>query len=111
MFRAAVEQGVRRVIYASTLMSMEGYRFGRGPIAFDATPRPVSFYAASKLMGEIIARQFAQERALSVICLRFGAVQTNGAPPGRDWTAWRLSKWLSNKDTLPKCSNQKPSQE
>lgn len=98
VFRAAAEQGVRRVIYASTLMSMEGYRFGRGPIAFDALPRPVSFYAASKLMGEAIARQFAQERGISVICLRFGAVQSRDAPPGRDWTDWTHSKWLSAED-------------
>ena len=79
-------------------MTMEGYRFGRGPIAADAPPRPVSLYAVSKLVGEAIAKHFAQTRGLSVICLRLGNVQVKCLPPSRNWTAWRQSKWLNRDD-------------
>lgn len=98
VFRAAAKHKVRRVVYASTLQTMEGYRYSCGPIAADAPPRPVSLYAASKLVGETIARNFAEEHMLSAICLRLGAVQTERAPPGGDSTAWSRSKWLSAED-------------
>lgn len=98
VFRAASEHNVRRVIYASTLMTMEGHRFGSGPISADTQPRPTSFYAASKLMGESIGRQFSQVEGMSVICLRIGAVQVDRTSPSPDVNAWRRTKWLSGDD-------------
>lgn len=98
LFRAAAEHGVPRVLYASSLLTMEGYRYGRGVIAADAPPRPVSFYASSKLMGEAIGRQFSRDRGLSVICLRIGDVEVDRTSPGRDVNSWRQSRWLSVDD-------------
>ena len=98
VFRAATEHGVRRVVFASTLWTMEGHRFGHGPITKDTEPRPVSYYAASKLVGEAVGRQYSEERGLSVICLRIGAAQVDRSSPGRDLNAWRRTKWLGGDD-------------
>lgn len=98
LFSAAAAHRVRRVVYASSLQTMEGYRYTHGSIAADAPPRPTSFYAASKLMGEAVGRQFARERGLSVICLRIGSMEEGHLPPARNWTTWGCSKWLSAAD-------------
>lgn len=98
VFRAADANNVRRVVYGSTLQTMEGYRFGEGRIAGDAPSRPVVRYAATKLISESIARFFAEDRNVSAICLRIGSVPGNNAETGRGWNSWRLSKWLSAAD-------------
>lgn len=98
VFRAAATHNVRRVIYASTLTTMDGYRYNTGPISADWAPRPVTFYAISKLIGETIGRMFAESHNMSVICLRLGAVQTGVRTPGRGSTLWNRAKWLSKDD-------------
>lgn len=98
VFKAAAAHGVRRIVYASSLMTMEGHRFGREPIVVDTPARPVSFYGVSKLVGEEIGSQFAREGTMSVICLRIGVVQTGDVPAGRDLNGWRRSKWLCGAD-------------
>lgn len=98
VFRAAEQYAVRRVVYASTLQIMEGYRFGNGPIAAGAPPRPVVPYAASKLAAESVARYFAEARNVSAICLRIGSVPASGVVPDKEWPAWRLGKWLTEGD-------------
>lgn len=98
VFRAARKCEVRRVIYASTLQILEGYRYGRGLIAGGAPPRIVSAYAATKFAGETVARYFAQDHGISAICLRIGSVPRDPLVPSRSWSAWRLSKWLGTDD-------------
>lgn len=96
--RAMVRAGVKRLIFASTLQIMDGYRFDHGPIACDAPPRPISAYAETKLVCESLLRAFSDEFGLSVVCLRIGSVPGHGASPAANWTAWRLSKWLDPGD-------------
>jgi nucleoside-diphosphate-sugar epimerase len=98
VFRAAVQQKVRRIIFASSLKTMDGYRFSRGPIAADAPPRPTTFYAAEKLFAERLGRYYSEEFGLSVICLRLGYVHPEQFHSGRNQNAWRHSKWLSVED-------------
>jgi nucleoside-diphosphate-sugar epimerase len=98
VFRAAAKHNISRVIFASSVQTMEGYRYGHGPIAADAPARPTTFYAASKLMGETLAQHFSREHGLSVICLRLGDVQASPGPPSRELFAWRLTQWLSVED-------------
>lgn len=98
VFRAAALQKVRRVILASTLKTMDGYRFSQGPIAADAIPRPTTFYAASKLFEERLGRYYSEEFGLSVICLRLGYVHPGQLHSGRNHNTWRHSKWLSAED-------------
>lgn len=98
VYHAAAMNAVPRVVYASTLQTMEGYRFSGGPIAGDASARPVVPYAATKLIGESVAKYFSEAHGISSICLRIGSVPSTPAETGRDWTAWRHSKWLSAED-------------
>lgn len=98
VFQAAVQQKVRRVIFASSLKAMDGYRFSHGPITANAPPRPTSFYATSKLFGERLGRFYSEEFGLSVICLRIGYVKAGQLPGDRNGNTWQHSKWLSTED-------------
>ncbi len=98
VFRAAAEFAVRRVVFASSLHVMWGYRYTSQPIAADPPPRPVSFYGAVKLVCETMARHFAEEGKFSAICLRIGGVETGQELPGRKINDWNRAKWLAAKD-------------
>lgn len=98
VFRAAGEFGVRRVVYASSLQVMLGYRYTSQPIAADAPPRPVSFYGAAKLFCETMARHFAEEGKFSAICFRIGGVETGVKLPSSKTSAYNRAKWLAAKD-------------
>ncbi|MBH54568.1 MAG: hypothetical protein CMI18_09515 [Opitutaceae bacterium] len=94
VFEAAKRAGVRRVIYASTIQVSTGYalevepyksiragNFENVPESFEKlTPEkpnwPVNFYAASKAMGETLARMYCSRSNLSIHCLRIGAVNS-----------------------------------
>lgn len=98
LFRGAAENNVRRVIYASSLQTMEGYRFTAGPVPLDAPPRPTSFYAVSKLVGEATARHFSETHGLSAICLRIGHARKGAISSGKGLTIWQRAKCLSAED-------------
>ena len=98
VFRAATENGVRRVVYASSLQTMLGYRYASQPIAADAQPRPVSFYGAAKLFCEAMARRFAEDGKFSAICLRLGGVETGNEPPARKMSVHARGIWLATSD-------------
>ena len=98
VFRAAADNDVRRVVYASSLHVMWGYRYTSQPIAADAPPRPVSFYGAAKVFCETMARHFAEEGKFSAICFRIGGVETGNEPPAPKISAWNRAKWLAAKD-------------
>ena len=72
IFRAAKDQGCRRVIFASSAWVVGGYPqdVQLGP---DAPLRPVNLYGVSKCFGEAIAAYFAQAEGLSSIVVRIGA--------------------------------------
>lgn len=98
VFRAAAEKGVRRVVYASSLQSMLGYRYTSQPIVADAQPRPISFYGAAKLFCEMMARRFTEDGKFSAICLRLGGVEIGNEPPGPKMSVWARGKWLAEQD-------------
>lgn len=69
---AARISGVRRLVFAST-----GVVYGEQvsvPIEEDATPRPLTPYAVSKITGERYARYFTSQLGLSTCTLRLGNV-------------------------------------
>jgi UDP-glucose 4-epimerase len=69
VFRAALEAGVRRVIYAG---SSSAYGDGEVlPKTETMTPRPKSPYAAQKLMGEYYASVFHSCYGLETVSIRF----------------------------------------
>ncbi len=72
IFEAARRANVRRVVHVSSLMVVWGHGT-MGPIAGDASPRPVGTYALTKLLSEEIARHYAENHNMEVITLRITA--------------------------------------
>jgi nucleoside-diphosphate-sugar epimerase len=119
VFEAARLAGVRRVVYASSLTYHWGYLVHEEPynliyegrydelppdgvpraqrVQRDWPPRPISYYPASKVWGEALARVYADTHGLSVICLRFGAVNAEDRPHADEWAR---SVWCSQRDAI-----------
>jgi NAD+ dependent glucose-6-phosphate dehydrogenase len=98
MFRAAKDQGCRRVVFASSIQVIEGY-----PLDVQARPdspiKPMNMYAVGKAFGEATAHYFAYAEGLSSIAVRVGAFEGNR----EDWTGMKpdgrtLSAFVSKRD-------------
>jgi nucleoside-diphosphate-sugar epimerase len=74
ILQAATEGGCRRVILTSSYHVVFGYPAGQ-PVPLTWPAYPVNLYGASKVLGESLASVFAHQSALSIICLRLGAVK------------------------------------
>jgi nucleoside-diphosphate-sugar epimerase len=74
VFEAAHQAGCRRVVFASSVNAVIAYP-GEVQIKTSMPVRPGNLYGATKAWGEAVASFYADEKALSAICLRFGAVQ------------------------------------
>jgi len=99
---ACVRGGVKRLVFASSCQTMEGYRDrDAGLITADLEPLPVNSYGVSKLIGEKICRHYAGHYQLSVVCLRIGWVPRGGDQVAITASnAWLRRKWLSGKDLI-----------
>ncbi|MDP2924249.1 MAG: SDR family oxidoreductase [Candidatus Omnitrophota bacterium] len=69
LFLKAKEKGVKRISFASS-SSIYGERFDFPEKEIDP-PKPISPYAATKLMGEYYAYLFSQQYKLGVVSLRY----------------------------------------
>jgi nucleoside-diphosphate-sugar epimerase len=71
VFQAASEAGCRRVIFASSIMAVQGYP---PEVQVDAAmlPQPATLYGVTKAWGETLAGYYARQGQLSVICIRIG---------------------------------------
>jgi UDP-glucose 4-epimerase len=69
VLKAAVDAGVRRVVYSSS-SSVYGDQ-PTLPLTEDMPPNPLNPYACQKLMSEIYARNFAHIYGLETVCLRY----------------------------------------
>src|SRR6266571_8127821 len=69
VMKAAVDVGVRRVVYSSS-SSVYGDQ-PTLPLTEDMAPNPLNPYACQKLMSEIYARNFAHIYGLETVCLRY----------------------------------------
>ena len=72
IYQAAVDQGVRRVIFASSVHACGGYPDGYQPRT-DTAPRPPNLYGATKAFGEALGSVFAAEHGLTSVAIRIGA--------------------------------------
>lgn len=81
---AAVNQRVRRVVYAS---SSSAYGEVAPPHREDLTPAPASPYAASKLGGEYYCRVWTKLHGLSTVSLRYFNVYGPGQRPDSKYAA------------------------
>ena len=73
VLETAAEAGCHRVILASSLNAVAGY-----PADVQVTTTmpvaPANLYGATKAFGEAMGRYYADQRKLSVLCLRLGAL-------------------------------------
>ena len=97
LFEAAVAAGVKRLVFASSAQTIEGY-----PVDRQITPgmqvMPANLYGVSKCYGEALCGYYAAKTPLSTIALRIGAFEfpeTHALNNARD-----LSAWLSPRDAV-----------
>jgi len=111
LLEACRQAGVRRLIFASSVVTSWGYhteepyrairecRFEDVPeeipkITHLDPARPTEAYSASKVWGESMSRMYAENHGLSAICLRIGWVNAEDAP----WQADLAASWCSHRD-------------
>ena len=98
VFAAAVDAGVRRVVWASS-ETVLGLPFddppAYAPIDERHPPRPETSYALSKLVGETLADQFARRTAIPFVGFRISNIME--PPDYARFDTWqddaRLRKW------------------
>jgi nucleoside-diphosphate-sugar epimerase len=105
VFEAARRAGVRRVVFASSGATVSGYERDEPYSALitdgqqrvsswknlthESPVRPAGLYGCSKVWGEALARHFADEHGLSVLCVRIGRVTARDRPAGpREFSVW-----------------------
>ena len=95
IFRAAKDQGCRRVVYASSIQLSEGYPLDT-QVSEDMPTKAVNMYGVCKAFAESAAHYFAAVEELSCLCVRVGNYQGNSDSMVAD--ARRLSAWVSERD-------------
>ena len=112
-FEACRQMGVRRIVYASSIMTSWGNQLDEPYLAikegrFDDVPddfsiikhtdpvRPTEPYSASKVWGEALARTYSDVHGLSCLCLRIGWVNAEDKPTGLENGAF----WCSQRDIV-----------
>jgi len=95
IFRAAADQGCRRVVFASSVHAVVGYPPDIS-IPTGASVRPMNMYGVSKCFGEAVAACFAHDGALSTIAIRIGAYDADWLRPSP--TRETMSAFLSHRD-------------
>ncbi len=74
VFKAAVNAGCKRVIFASSAQTIESYPTDM-QVHKDMLVKPKNMYGVSKCFGEALAAYYAYNKGISVICLRIGAYE------------------------------------
>lgn len=97
IFRAAKDEGCKRVIWASSVQAVEGYPLDV-QVRPEMPPKPLNMYGAAKVFGEAIAHCFAYREGLSSIAIRIGAFEYNRERWDEMPDARTLSTFLSARD-------------
>ncbi len=84
---AARASGVKRIIYGSSLTVILDHF--PGPVHDNLPPKPVNFYAVSKLWGEELGEYFSRRHGLVFYSLRFGA-------PHPQPEHYKYQRWLAD---------------
>ena len=103
MYEAARRQGVRRMVYASSIHAHGFYRRDQ-KVGTSSQPRPDSIYGVSKVFGEALGRLYADKHEMEVVALRIASFQPEPT------TARHLGTWLSYRDciSLVQCALESP---
>lgn len=112
VFEAARLAGVKRVIFASSIQTVFGYRDTEPyktifearydevdpteipKLTHESCARPLNLYAASKVWGEALAHAYAHRHGMSCIVLRIGWVVEEDRPPN----SRGQNQWCSQRD-------------
>ena len=97
LFEAAVAAGCKRLVFASSAQTIEGYPVDR-QITQGMQVMPANLYGVSKCYGEALCGYYAAKRGLSTIALRIGAFEF--ADRHELTNARDLSAWLSPRDAV-----------
>ncbi|MDX8125128.1 NAD(P)-dependent oxidoreductase [Janthinobacterium sp. GMG2] len=97
IFRAAQEQGVKRVVLASSAQAIEGYPLDV-QVQESMPARPANMYGASKAFGEGVASAFAHQHGMTAIAVRIANV-ANFAP-GQQHSARDIAAFISERDVV-----------
>ena len=95
VFRAAKDEGCRRVVFASSIHAVVGYPPDT-QARTDMPPRPANMYGVSKCFGEAVAHVFAHTEGLSSIAIRIGAYDAEWLRRGPG--APELGAFVSHRD-------------
>lgn len=96
-FEAARQAGLRKVIFASTGQTVQGYGKGHW-VTHDMPPRPITVYACTKVFGEALARYYADNHGMQVIVLRICYFRAYNDPLLRVAGHDVQREWVSPKD-------------
>jgi nucleoside-diphosphate-sugar epimerase len=97
VFQAAVEQGVRRILFASSIHAV-GATPMREQVKVNEPVRPCCDYGATKCYGEALLRRYVDRDGISGISIRIGAF---GPYQERLPTATNISDmWISPEDMV-----------
>ena len=94
-FEAAREAGCRRIVFASSVNAILGYRFEH-PTFPDSPVFPLNVYGATKCFGEALGRVYAHQHGLSSICVRLSSPRFD---QGGDWDPDDPCDMISPRDT------------
>lgn len=90
---AAAAGTVRKMILASSLHAMGGYRASEDrPVDPDRSAAPCCVYGATKVFAEALSGCYARQGAFSAVCLRLGWTTD------RPLTTGALTEWLGIRD-------------
>jgi nucleoside-diphosphate-sugar epimerase len=108
MLTAAVETGVRRFVFASTVQTVRSHAMTL-PVRPADPPRPVSLYGATKVFGETLGRYFHDTHGLEFVAIRIGWFQPYDSPMFRERPVVGTI-WLSPRDAarILQCAVEKP---
>ncbi len=95
IFRAAKDQGCRRVVFASSVHAVLGYP-ADVQVGPDDPVRPRTMYGVSKCFGEAVAQYFAHAEGLSSICVRIGL--WDAGLTAERMNAHNLTTYISQRD-------------
>jgi len=92
VWEAAYRNGVRRVVYASSVHAV-GMHSRTAGIGLDAPHKPDTFYGLAKCFAEDLASMYWDKRGVEAVCMRiFSCAQVNNARA--------LGTWLSYDDLI-----------
>ncbi len=99
VMRAAKDQGCQRLVFASSVQTIEGYPLDSQPHP-DMPPKPMNLYAVTKVFGEAMCHYFAHAEGLPSIAVRIGAYggNRNYAERTEPVDSRTLSAYVSERD-------------